>query len=447
MRKIYFVTVCALAFLTTACTGDSNRPVATGEGTIRAINTISSAPDFSFLIEERTAGGAAYANASQPLEFDDLEYTFNFQVALPGLVGPQRVASVQQKIEKDHSYSFLITGEVAAPDIIVWDYPITEVVAGTTTFEVRFGHTAESVGPIDVYFAPAGVAPAAGAEVASLAFGELSAPITRESGEFVYIITSAGNPGDILFESNATTGTAQTNIIISPFDGTDNNPGPLVVRTISQSGFIGSLADVNVPSTVRFFHASIALETSDVYSDDMLTEQVLANHAYQDVTGDIELSAGDYTFTYTPAGNSGSVLLEATAVVFPASRLNVYVVGQVDALAPIVVNPDRRSVETLTKLEFVHAAFNHPAIDLYITEAGTPLDDANPRFFGIPPGTPPLSLNIDQGDLEMHITIAGEKTIIAGPVAFTAELGDLFQFIAYDNVDPATADLVAIPLP
>ena len=298
-----------------------------------------------------------------------------------------------------------------------------------------------------MYFAPAGVAPAAGESVASLAFGELSAPLTRESGEFVYIITSAGNPGDILFESNVTTGTAQTSIIISQIDGTDNDTGPLAVRTISQSGYTGSLADANIAPTDRFFQASIALETSDVYSDDMLTEQILADHAYRDVTGDIDLIAGDYTFTYTPAGNPGSVLFETTAVLFPASRLEVFVIGEVDALAAVVVNPDRRSLESVTNLDFFHAALNHPAVDLYITEAGTPLDYEFPRFFGIPPGIPPLSTNIDQGDLELHITVAGEKTIIAGPLALTAELGGIFQVIAYDNVDPATADLVAIPLP
>ena len=42
---------------------------------------------------------------------------------------------------------------------------------------------------------------------------------------------------------------------------------------------------------------------------------------------------------------------------------------------------------------------------------------------------------------------SGEKTVLAGPIAFTAALGDIIDYISYDNVDPAIADLVAIPLP
>lgn len=448
MRKLFLTIVSAAALLMAACTGDSDRPEATGEGLVRAINTIPTGPEFGFLIEERTIGGANYASATTQTSFDDLEYNFNFQVALPGLIGAQRVATVPQKIERDRAYTFLITGDVAAPDIIVWDYPVTEFAETDTTFELRFGHTAESYGPIDVYYAPPGTAPVAGEAVASLEFGEVSDAVVRESGEYVYIMTTAGDPGDILFESNTTTGSSRTSLTITPFDGTANDPGPLAVRVISQNGTSSALADTNIDSTVRFIHASMALATSDIYSDEALSDRIVANHAYKDITGDLDLDFGEYTFTYTTAGNTGSILFEAPAVLFPASRVEVYIVGEVDALSANVVNPDRRSVETLTKLKFTHAAFNHPFVDLYIVEAGTSLEDVLlPEFFGIPPGLPPLSTTIDQGNLEMYVTVAGEKTIIAGPVALTAELGDVFDYIAYDTVDPATADLVQIPAP
>jgi len=62
MRNLFFIVVSACALLVSACTGDSDRPVATGEGTIRAMNTIPTAPEFTFLIEERTVGGVAYTN-------------------------------------------------------------------------------------------------------------------------------------------------------------------------------------------------------------------------------------------------------------------------------------------------------------------------------------------------------------------------------------------------
>ena len=87
MRKTLFILGCISAFLISACHGESSRAVATGEGMVRAINTIPTAPAYSFLIEERLAGpGAAvvgYAAASGQFSFDDLEYIFNFEARLP----------------------------------------------------------------------------------------------------------------------------------------------------------------------------------------------------------------------------------------------------------------------------------------------------------------------------------------------------------------------------
>jgi hypothetical protein len=87
-------------------------------------------------------------------------------------------------------------------------------------------------------------------------------------------------------------------------------------------------------------------------------------------------------------------------------------------------------------------------VDLYIVEAGTPLDDVLlPFFFNLMPGSLPLTTRIEQGDLELYLTVSGEKTVIAGPVSITTALGDVLEYISYDKVDPATADLVEIPLP
>jgi hypothetical protein len=337
---------------------------------------------------------------------------------------------------------------VAAPTIIIWDAIIREFAGTETVTQTRFAHTAQAVGPIDVYFAAPGVPPAAGAAVATLAFGELSPPMDREAGDYVYILTTAGDPGDVLFESGTITTNAQSGFIIAPFDGTPNDLGPLAVRLLLDAGGVSSLVDVNLTPTVRFIQASIALESADIYTDDMLTDRILANHAYRDVSADIVLDAGNYTFTYTPAGNTGSVLLEVSGSVFSGAHTQIYVVGETGALTSFARIPDRRPDETITKFTFTHAAFNHPAVDLYIVEAGTPLDDVLlPFFFNLMPGSLPLTTRIEQGDLELYLTVSGEKTVIAGPVSITTALGDVLEYISYDKVDPATADLVEIPLP
>ena len=43
-----------------ACGGDTAFPQATGKGTIRAINAITTSPEFGFLIEERFLSGVSF---------------------------------------------------------------------------------------------------------------------------------------------------------------------------------------------------------------------------------------------------------------------------------------------------------------------------------------------------------------------------------------------------
>lgn len=53
------------------CT-ESQRPTATGKGSIRGVHAIASAPDVSFLIEERALGSLAYRGTTGAQPFDDL---------------------------------------------------------------------------------------------------------------------------------------------------------------------------------------------------------------------------------------------------------------------------------------------------------------------------------------------------------------------------------------
>lgn len=447
MRKSLFILGCIATLLFGACTGESSRPVATGDGVVRALNTLPSSPPILFMIEERSIGTVEYSNVSAQNRFDDLRYIFNFEVLLPEFVLQQRIASSAVKVEKDREYTFLITGDLRAPTIIIWDDVVREWSGTETTFQARFAHTAESLGTIDVYFAAPGIAPAAGQEAGTLAFGELLPAIDYEAGEFIYTFTTAGNPNDVLFSSTSISPSAQSGFIITMFDRTANDPGPFSARILTDGGGISNLSDANVSPTIRFIHASATLDPSDVYTDELLMDKILTNHAFRDVTDDIDLAADNYPFTYTSVGNVGSVLFEGNGTVFNATRNQLYIIGETGALSSFIRIPDRRSAETLVKFTFIHTSVNHPLVDLYIVETGTDITDESPRFFSLVPGAVPASANINAGDFELYMTVAGEKTVISGPVPLTTALGDVFEYLSYDNVDPATADLVLIPLP
>ena len=447
MRKTLFVLGCAAIVAFTGCTGESNRAKATGTANFRAINAIPTSPTFSVLIEERLIGTADYKDASSPSSFDDLDYVFNFEVILAGDLTRSRVASTAVATERDKAYTFLLSGDIAAPAVNVWEYDRREWEGTETVFQGRFAHTAESLGPIDVYFQPTGTPPALGMEAGTLSFSEILPTVDYPEGEYEVILTTAGDPGDVLFTSSPLTPVVQAGFILAVFDADANDLDPISVRILNDSGGVSAVPDVNSTPTIRFYHASSNLETSDVYSDEMLMDQILADHAYRDVTGDMPIDSGTYPLTYTAVGNTGAILHENTASIFSGSRSHFYVVGEMDALTSFQRIPDRRSVETLVKFSFLHAATNHDFVDLYVVEAGEVIDDLVPRIFNAAIGTPPVTVNLQEGDFELYLTTSGEKTVLAGPIPFSPVLGDVVEYISYDNVDPAIADLVAIPLP
>ena len=447
MRKILIICGAVSTLLLGACVGDSSRPQATGEGRIRAVNTIPTAPAILTQIEERVLANVDYAGISNPATFDDLLYNFNFEVTLAGDLLRTRIATYELKMEKDVFYTLVASGDLNAPDISHWEKPIREWEGTETVFEAQFAHTAESLGAIDIYFAAPGVAPAAGQEIGTLSFGEILPVADYPGGDYVYTMTSSGNPGDILFTSSTITPDLATGFIISVFDGTADDPGEYSVKIFFDGGFNTSVLSDAVPPTVRFIHANATIGATDIYTDELLMDQILGGHAYRDVSGDIDLATAAYPFTYTAAGNAGSVLVEQTLIIPGALRSQIYLLG--DDSSPVlgIRIPERRSVETEVKFNFLHAAVNHPLVDLYIVDAGTDITDEDPTFFRVGVGQSPPTINTGDGDKELYLTTADEKTIISGPVSLTIAYGDVYEYVSFDNVDPATADLVEIPLP
>jgi hypothetical protein len=201
MRSLLCV-LAALAITLTGCAGETKLPVATGKGTVRAVNAIKSSPAFRFLIEERLIGAAEYKNSTTSSQFDDLDYVFNFDVQVAATdTELTRVARKALTVVKDVEYTFVISGNYKSPAITVWEAPTREWSGTETVFEARFGHTAASLGDIDVYFAATGTTIAPENLVGTLAFGEILEATDFEAGDYVLTVTAAGDPLTVHFVS------------------------------------------------------------------------------------------------------------------------------------------------------------------------------------------------------------------------------------------------------
>ena len=448
MTRISQVLVALIATLAIgACGSESSRPVATGKGSIRMINAIPTSPEIGFLIEERTLDGVAYKTNSSPRDWDDLEYTFNFEVSPPFDAERTRIASQFLDVTRDIEYTFLVRGSLDAATVDVWQIPERSFDGTETIFEMRIGHAADALGSVDVYLGPEGVDPVLGEQVATLAPGEISPPSDVEEDVYVLTITSAGNPADIVYQSVPTQIIASQSVIVTVFEGDANDTAPVTVRLFNQLGSSSRVTDARFPPTTRFVHATMDLGTSDIYDDTGLQNRIVADLAFGDVTGDIELAVGEVPITATAPGNVGAILLEDTLTTFAGSRLNYYFTVLSDEIVGTQVSVDRRSVETSARLTFFHSSINHEFVDLYVVDAGTTIDDAFPRQVALNYGAQTAPVALNAGSYDVYITTIAEKTILAGPVSLEVALGDVFEAVLLDRVDPSLAEFRFLPPP
>jgi hypothetical protein len=450
MKRYLITALFAAAIAIAGCAKESSLPNPTGEATLRAINAIPASPDISFLIEERLIESVAFKTTSSSSTWDDLDYTFNFQVLLAGDTVATRVASQFIDVVADTDYTMLISGALEAPDITVWETAFREWTGDETAYEIRFANGSPSIGEIDVYLLDPETLPAGGTEIGTVSLAEITPAQDFESAEKIIVFTPAGDDSTILYQSQPITPLAASSYIVAVFDGDENDTTPYAVRLINtQTNTTGSLVDANAGSQARFFHGSINAGDADIYLDDPLTVPVVAGHTFRDVTGFIDLpSTGALPLTYTAAGNIGAIIVEADPFFAAGARYNLYLSrSQEGEDVAAAVFLDRRSVSTRARISITHLAADHPVVDIYIVPAGELIDERIPTLPSLQPQSTPFFFPLSPDDYDVYLTVEDEKTVLTGPEPLTLQLGDVVEAVIYDTVDPNIPAWVIAPPP
>lgn len=450
MKRYLITALLAAAIAFAGCAKESSLPNATGEGTLRAINAIPASPDISFLIEERLIEAVEFKTSSASSDWDDLAYTFNFQVLLAGEAGSTRVASQFIDVIADTDYTMLISGVLETPDITVWESAAREWIGDETVFEWRVANGSPSIGEIDVYLLDPGTVPVVGTEIGTLAFTEITPTQVFESAEKIIVFTPAGDDSTVLYQSQPITPLAASSYILAVFDGDENDVTPYAVQLINtETDTTGSLVDINAVSTGRFFHGSIDAGDADIYLDDTLTVPAVAGHAFGDITGLVDLpSTIPFPLTYTAAGNVGAIIFESAPSIVAGARYNLYLSRTQegdDVVATVFL--DRRSISTRARISIAHLAADHPVLDIYIVPSGEGIEERNPTLPRLQPQTTPFFFPLSPDDYEVYLTEAGEDIVLAGPEPLSLQLGDVVEAVIYDTVDPNIPAWVIAPPP
>ncbi len=429
--------VAVAAFWISGCT-ETQFPEATGKGTVRGINAVEGVSDVVFLIEETPLGTLAFKESSSRAEYDNLNYTFNFDLPLPG-AAPRRLASRNVDVVTDNDYLFVLGGDANSQQVLLWERPLREWTDADTTFDIDIGH-ASSLGAVDVYFDAPGTLPVAGNQIGTLSFGERLDAIEREAGDFELVVTAANDPSTVLNQGIAFNFAPAQSYTLAVFDGDPGITAPVSVRVVGEGGATVEIADQRFPPTAQFVHASFDTGPVDVVFDGDFANPAVGNLEFGRVSGDVDLPATTTNIQYAPTGNTTPLLEEETTVA-AGSRSLFVLVGAPGDLIAVRLPSVRRSFPTVARLRLINALTNTEVIDIYVTEPGADISNRIPAVPGVALGFSTLGSQA-AGDYEITVTANRETTPLVGPVPITLSAGDITEIVVLDTADPAAAELL-----
>jgi hypothetical protein len=443
IRRLGTLVATLVVVIAVAGCAESSRPEATGKGNIRGINGIATAPDVRFLIEERDLGGIAFKDSRPYRSWDDLSYNFNFDVFLPAQPVPTRLSTTFIDVQADHEYTVVLTGTMANPSSIFWEDPFREWNDSETVSEIIFAHLAPSMGELDIYFAAPDTIPVLGQAVGSLTEGNRLPGMDFEEDAYSVVLTPKDDPATIIYQSLPVNLTAQTRVLFAIFDIDPSTPGNVAVNFIIDSGQSTGLPDVNFPPEVRTLHATFGIENFDGYFDNDFANLIYPDIEFKELSQYEPVIETTILLTLTPVGNSGAVIHEDDVSVAPDTRRTVVLTGMPGDLSFNFLLDNGRPIETAPLVRFLNASFNTEALDIYILEPGTPIDDdAFALVRSLPTSVDTGFSELPDGMREITATLPGETTPVSESIVLDLANGDVLDIVVVDTVDPNMVELL-----
>ena len=434
-RHLRFRALSALTLLLLAagCT-ETRFTEATGEGTVRGINAVVELDDVTFRIEEFGLGGVPFKGSSATVPYDNLSYTFNFDLGVPGESAPRRLASRTVDVVDQQDYTFVLTGDATSQQIVLWERTQRDWVGDEGVFEVVVGHLNTTLPAVDIYLVQTTQVVDPTTLVGTVSFGAQLDAYEAAAGEYQVIITTQGQPTDILFQSIPVTILGGQTYIAAAFDADPGITGPASLRLINQGGTAIEVPDERFAGTAQFINASLGLGNIDIAFDGDFTNLAVTDLEYGEVSPDVEAPTSQVPYTYVPTGNTMPLLEEDTLV--PRGIRDVIILsGPPDGLVTIQLESPRRGFSTSAQFRLVSTTTNLDFVDIYLLEPGTDINTVNPTIFGVGRGFNRIT-TVAPGDLELTVTGFTEKTALIPPQIVSLNANDFVEIVLLDDPDP-----------
>lgn len=447
-QRVIFCFI-ALCFALSGCS-ESNNVVVTGKGSIRAIHAIPDLGTVSFLIEETLLGTLNYKDSSGTSDFDDLEYTFNFDTLLPGDSESTRFLTHTLQVDTDQQYTFVITGSLANPVLTVWqefgrDWQ-TEIDVATdngtnvTVTEVSFANIASDIDALDFYLEAPGTSPVAAAPRGASGNNELTLTTELPAGSYQLVLTPAGDPNTILFASDPIDIFAATSNVFAVMDSAGLTTAEFSVRWVG-SGLGTELFDLNVDAKISAYHAALGTDAIDVVAGDDFQNPVASNLSFANSSTYASIDPSTINLNITPAGNPGVFLAERELTAQPGTFYRLYTIGLPGLIQTVAQTETKRTLSTHARLQVFQGAARFQTLDVYVVDLDTDISLIAPSLGSFLFGTGSGYSNFAPGTYTIVVTEPGSKTIIGGPYEIGLNAGQNYGVVVVDANDITSTNI------
>lgn len=187
---------------------------------------------------------------------------------------------------------------------------------------------------------------------------------------------------------------------------------------------------------VRVIHASPDTPGVDVYVNGTpgVDAPALANLQFRQASPYVSLPTGNYNFQVTPNGLSSPVAINADAFIDENIDITIAAVGFFSNIAPLILIDDRETIAGVSKVRFVHASPDAPAVDIFA--AGV----TDPIFSNFSFTDSSTYLELGPGLYDLEVRLAGGGATVLTLSGLSLDGGTNYSVFAVGSVAEGSLD-------
>lgn len=427
-----------LAFVVVAAGCDGDGVIRPPPVRVKVYNAAANIESVLFLRERSPLGENALSyNDGVDTSFDSGQYDFNVEYRPLGSNSNVIADSVSETLSPDQSYTFVVVAPTGVPELfsVVTD----NLATGFSNTRVSVIHAFPGLGDLDVYLEPPGTDLTTATPRGTLSYGPNAVTAEFAPNAYRVVLTTAGDPADILFESANQAASAGQDRVLAVSDPGSGGTLSILVATVSSSR--NRLGGIGEQSLLRVIQGVDDRLARDIYLDDTTTAPLFPAQPFGELSAYVDIEIDGHEIITTPLNNPGTEESRLPYFPIPGQLFTAVIAGDtVDGIATHVVNEDKRSIAGQATARVINAAGQFVVLNIYIEEPGSDVTTLSPLTQMFAPASS-SRIPLLPGDYEITIEDPITSTTVAGPLAVTLDDGGVYGFLLINGPDASTVDI------